>query len=591
MTTKPYAASTSEKDSGYDRARRNGSRFATGGRTRSMKQTLSLKLGQQLTMTPQLQQAIRLLQLSSLDLQQEIQTALESNPMLELEEDADSLADEGLENSADDDRAGDRGDDEGGDDGYEDSFDDDFSGELDAGGLESRDSTDDTGLAGDEDFGPDLRDGNDADNTRDDPIPDDLPVDTQWDDIYEGSSGASGPAPDDDWDLDARNSAAESLQDHLRWQLNLSPMSDTDRTIALAIIDAIGPDGMLTTSLEDLLEGLRDDNDAAGDDPAETAAAGDVDAGDDDGLDLDEVAAVLKRIQQFDPTGVAARNLAECLTLQLRQLPPDTPWRSEALTLAEEHLALLGARDFAALKRKLKLSEEDLTMVIGLIQTLNPRPGSSIAPETTEYVVPDVLVARKNGRWTVELNGEATPRLRINESYAGLVKRADNSSDNTFLRDNLQEARWFLKSLQSRNETLLKVATRIVEHQRGFLEYGEEAMKPLVLHDIAEAVDMHESTISRVTNRKYMHTPRGIFELKYFFSSHVSTASGGEVSSTAIRALIKKLTAEENPRKPLSDNKIAAILADQNINVARRTVAKYRESLSIPPSNERKRLV
>lgn len=579
MTTKRYAASTSEKDSGYDRVRRNDSRFATGGRTRSMKQTLSLKLGQQLTMTPQLQQAIRLLQLSSLDLQQEIQTALESNPMLELEEDSDSLAEEGLENHGDDDRSGDgddSGSDAGSDDGYEDGFDDDFRGELDAGGLDSGGAGEDAGLSADDDFGPDLRDGADADNGRDDPIPDDLPVDTQWDDIYDGSSAASGPAPDDDWDLDARNSAAESLQDHLRWQLNLSPMSDTDRTIALAIIDAIGPDGMLTTSLEDILDGLRDEEDAGADE---------------DGLELDEVAAVLKRVQQFDPTGVAARNLAECLTLQLRQLPPDTPWRSEALSLAGDHLALLGARDFAALKRKLKLAEEELAAVIGLIQTLNPRPGSSIATESTEYVVPDVLVARKNGRWTVELNGEATPRLRINESYAGLVKRADNSSDNTFLRDNLQEARWFLKSLQSRNETLLKVATKIVEHQRGFLEYGEEAMKPLVLHDIAEAVDMHESTISRVTNRKYMHTPRGIFELKYFFSSHVSTASGGEVSSTAIRALIKKLTAEENPRKPLSDNKIAAILADQNINVARRTVAKYRESLSIPPSNERKRLV
>jgi RNA polymerase sigma-54 factor len=259
--------------------------------------------------------------------------------------------------------------------------------------------------------------------------------------------------------------------------------------------------------------------------------------------------------------------------------------------LVEQHLDVLASRDFAALKRKLKISEAELTEVIQLIQSLNPRPGSSVTSEASEYVVPDVLVSRKNGRWNVELNTEATPRLRINDTYANLVRRADNSTDNSFLRDNLQEARWFLKSLQSRNETLLKVATKIVEHQRGFLEYGEEAMKPLVLHDIAEAVDMHESTISRVTNRKYMHTPRGIFELKYFFSSHVSTASGGEVSSTAIRALIKKLTADENPRKPLSDNKIAAILAEQKINVARRTVAKYRESMSIPPSNERKRLV
>ena len=205
--------------------------------------------------------------------------------------------------------------------------------------------------------------------------------------------------------------------------------------------------------------------------------------------------------------------------------------------------------------------------------------------------MPDVLVRRERDKWLVELNPETAPRVRINAQYANMVRRADSGDTNTYLRDNLQEARWFLKSLISRNETLLKVATKIVEHQRGFLEYGEEAMKPLVLHDIAEAVEMHESTISRVTTRKYMHTPRGIFELKYFFSSHVGTSTGGEVSSTAIRALIKKLTAEENPRKPLSDSKITAILKTQKINVARRTVAKYRELLSIPPSNERKRLV
>ena len=261
------------------------------------------------------------------------------------------------------------------------------------------------------------------------------------------------------------------------------------------------------------------------------------------------------------------------------------------MNLVTSHLDLLASRDFATLKRKTRLAEEDLAEVVKLIQSLNPRPGASIATELPDYVIPDVLVHKHNGRWVVELNADATPKLRINSTYAGMVKRADSSADNTYLKDNLQDARWFLKSLQSRNETLLKVATRIVEHQRGFLEYGEEAMKPLVLHDIAEAVEMHESTISRVTSRKYMHTPRGIFELKYFFSSHVSTNTGGEVSSTAIRALIKKLTADENPRKPLSDNKIAAILGGQNIKVARRTVAKYRESLAIPPSNERKRLV
>jgi RNA polymerase sigma-54 factor len=252
---------------------------------------------------------------------------------------------------------------------------------------------------------------------------------------------------------------------------------------------------------------------------------------------------------------------------------------------------LLGNRDYAQLIRRSKIREPELKQVLGLIQSLTPNPGQRIGANNTEYIVPDVFVAKKNGAWTVELNPDIAPRLRINANYASLVKRADNSSDNTYMRDNLQEARWFLKSLHSRNETLMKVATRIVEHQRGFLEYGEEAMKPLVLHDIAEAVDMHESTISRVTTQKYMHTPRGIFELKYFFSSHVNTDSGGECSSTAIRALIKKLIAAENPRKPLSDSKITNLLAEQGIKVARRTIAKYRESLVIPPSNERKRLV
>jgi RNA polymerase sigma-54 factor len=282
------------------------------------------------------------------------------------------------------------------------------------------------------------------------------------------------------------------------------------------------------------------------------------------------------------------------LLIQLNQLDRqgDTvPWLSQARHVVTEHLDLLAAHDLTALKRKTRLEDDDLRAVIQLIQSLNPRPGTAIENRETEYVVPDVIVRRERDKWLVELNPETAPRVRINSHYANMVRRADSGDTNTYLRDNLQEARWFLKSLRSRNETLLKVATKIVAHQRGFLEYGEEAMKPLVLHDIAEAVEMHESTISRVTTRKYMHTPRGIFELKYFFSSHVATSTGGEVSSTAIRALIKKLTAEENPRKPLSDSKITAILKAQNIDVARRTVAKYRDLLSIPPSSERKRFV
>jgi RNA polymerase sigma-54 factor len=264
-----------------------------------------------------------------------------------------------------------------------------------------------------------------------------------------------------------------------------------------------------------------------------------------------------------------------------------------AKLIIKEHLSLLGHRDYAQLMRRTRLKEAELQESISLIESLDPRPGANISPPSTTYIVPDVIVSKQSGtgKWKIELNPDTTPKIRINNSYASLVKRADSSDDNNYLRDNLQEARWFMKSLQSRNETLMKVATRIVEHQKGFLEYGEEAMKPLVLHDIAEAVSMHESTISRVTTQKYMHTPRGIFELKYFFSSHVSTKGGGECSSTAIRAIIKKLIAAENTRKPLSDSKITQLLDEKGINVARRTIAKYRESLAIPPSNERKRLV
>ena len=345
-------------------------------------------------------------------------------------------------------------------------------------------------------------------------------------------------------------------------------MSDTDRLIATSIIDGINDQGYLEESLEDILASIDPELD----------------------VEMDEIEVVLHRVQQFEPAGIGARDLRECLLLQLRQLPSNTAWLAEAQRLVRDYLDVLGNRDYSALMRRMKLKEDELRQVIELVQSLNPRPGSQIEASEPEYVVPDVIVRKHNGRWLVELNQEAMPRLRVNPQYAGFVKRADTSADNTFMRNQLQEARWFIKSLLSRNETLMKVATQIVEHQRGFLEHGEEAMKPLVLHDIAEAVGMHESTISRVTTQKYMHTPRGIYELKYFFSSHVSTTEGGECSSTAIRAIIKKLVAAENPKKPLSDSKIAGLLEAQGIQVARRTVAKYRESLGIAPSSERKRL-
>ena len=512
-----------------------------------MKTSLQLKMGQQLTMTPQLQQAIKLLQLSTLDLQQEIQQALESNPMLDINEDdepqVDARSDEIIEKLVD---------------AAKNAETNDTSAERSDADKVSAEAQEENNF--------------DADEGWNESIPNDLPVDTVWDDVYQsGASSSFSASEDDEYDFDSRNSKDETLQEHLLWQLNLTPMSDVDHAIAIAIVDAVNNDGYLTQSAEDIFNGLKSERE--------------------DSIELDEVQAVLKRIQQFDPPGVAAHNLQECLLNQLNQLPRTTPWIGQAKLVVSHYINLLGSRDYAQLMRRSRLKEEDLKQVLKLIQQLNPRPGESIQHSETEYVVPDVFVRKQKGRWLVELNPEISPRIRVNPAYASLVKRADSSSDNTYLRDHLQEARWFIKSLQSRNETLLKVATQIVEQQQGFLDYGEEAMKPLVLHDIAEAVEMHESTISRVTTQKYMHTPRGVFELKYFFSSHVSTNSGGECSSTAIRAIIKKLVAAESPRKPLSDSKIATLLGEQGIKVARRTIAKYREAMSIPPSNERKRLI
>lgn len=500
-----------------------------------MKPTLVLKMGQQLTMTPQLQQAIRLLQLSTLDLQQEVQEVLEANPMLETQEEHE-------EYSSDTDN------DENGDFPQEPRTEETSEEPL----YESNQN--ETAL---------------GENDWSERIPTELPVDTAWEDIYQSSASSLPSTEDDEWDFTARASVGENLQSHLLWQLNVASMSDTDRLLAITLIDSINAQGYLDDSLEEILKTLDSELE----------------------VEIEELEVVLHRIQQFEPAGVGARNLQECLLLQLRQLPSSTPWLSEAQHLVRYHLESLGNRDYNLLLRKMKLKEEQLRAVVTLIQTLNPRPGAQIESSEPEYIVPDVIVRKRNERWLVELNQEAMPRLRVNAHYANLVRRADSSSENTFMRNQLQEARWFIKSLQSRNETLMKVATQIVEHQRGFFEYGDEAMKPLVLHDIAEAVGMHESTISRVTTQKYMHTPRGIYELKYFFSSHVSTTAGGECSSTAIRALIKKLVAAENPKKPLSDNKIAGLLEEQGIQVARRTVAKYRESLGIAPSSERKRLV
>ena len=483
-----------------------------------MKPTLQLRLGQQLAMTPQLQQAIRLLQLSTLELQQEIQQAIDANPLLEQEDESD---------------------------------------------IATPDVSDD------EDFTP--PDSSEEMAQAQENMPEELPMDTTWDEVYSaaGSTTSSGLMNSDDESV-YQGETTETLQDYLLWQMRLTPFSEQDAAIALAIIDSIDESGYLSDSLNDIQQAVSTEDEL---------------------IEMDEIEAVLKRIQHFDPIGVAARSVQECLLIQLSQFSAGTPWLEEARQVIKDHMDLLGARDYRNLARKLQLKEAELKDVLQLIQTLEPRPGSRVMPSESTYVIPDVAVLKKNGRWVVELNPDAMPKIRINETYASMARHARNSSDSQFIRSHLQEAKWFIKSLESRNETLLKVANCIVKQQQDFFEYGEEAMKPMVLNDVAEEVEMHESTISRVTTQKYMHTPRGIFELKYFFSSHVNTDSGGECSSTAIRALIKKLVTAENPAKPLSDSKIADLLTEQGIMVARRTIAKYRESLSIPPSSQRKRLL
>jgi RNA polymerase sigma-54 factor len=472
-----------------------------------MKQGLELKLGQHLAMTPQLQQAIRLLQLSTLDLQQEVQMMLDSNPLLD-EEEGPELASEPQESSAAvvEDR------------------------QLDLAASEN--------------------------------LPDELPVDSQWEDVFDlGSVGPSTAGSEEDLpDYEARNSRAQSLQDYLRWQADLTSFSAEERSLAELIIDAIDDNGYLQASIEEL---------------AETA-----------GQSPEALAAVLAQVQDFDPPGVGARTLAECLSLQLQQFTDEDPALPLARRIAEGQLELLAKHDYARLAQVLEVREEELRAAVGLISTLNPKPGAEIGGGGSEYVIPDVIVHWVGKRLRVELNAEAMPRLRINRHYADLSTGKDAA--HRYIQEQLNEARWFIKSLQSRQETILKVATAIVERQIEFFRSGPEAMRPMVLRDIAEAVEMHESTISRVTNQKFMTTPRGLFEFKYFFSSHVGTDQGGAASATAIRAVIAKIIQAEDHLHPLSDAEIAKILGEQGIQIARRTVAKYREAANIPPASQRR---
>ena len=496
-----------------------------------MKPSLQLRLGQQLTMTPQLQQAIKLLQLSTIELQQEIQEALEANPLLEAEDDY-NFGEAPVQNDMN-------------------SQDREPQGETES-------------YSQDELYEPEIPDSSESMTEQN--IKEDLPLDSNWDDLVSAAPVANTYNGEED--MVFQGETTETLQDYLRWQMQLTPFSETDRTIAEIIIEAIDESGLLTISCDEILESLGMPE-----------------------VEADEVEAVIKRIQLFDPVGVGARTIQECLLVQLKQFDPKTPYLSETCEIIREYADYLANRDFRSLMRVTKLKEEELREVMRLIHSLNPRPGADVIREEQQYTIPDVSVKKIKGRWVVELNPDAFPKIRINEQYAAMSRQVRNSSDSQFIRSHLQEAKWFLKSLESRNETLLKVANCIVQQQQAFFEHGEEAMKPMVLNDVAEMVGMHESTISRVTTQKFMHTPKGIFELKYFFSSHVSTESGGECSSTAIRAFIKKLVAAENPAKPLSDSRMAEILSEQGINVARRTIAKYRESLYIPPSNHRKSLL
>lgn len=482
-----------------------------------MKLSVGLKVANSLSLTPQLQQAIRLLQLSSLELEQEIQIQLDSNPLLEKVED-ESLA-ESLST------------------------------------LENKESND-------------LTTELNADH-----LPDDLPVDTEWDDIYTHQSTALG-APEFEEREDNRQ-VQMTLKEHMLEQVNLLHFSKIDQLIAYCIIDALDDKGFLDAELEEIILAVQH-------------LLNDMDI--EEEIEEDEVLVVLKHIQRLDPVGIGSRNLAECLKIQLDFLPKGTEYLKEAKSLLQ-YYELLIANDLNKLLKQTGLSKDELKLSVDLLKTLKPYPGMDFQKQESEYQIPDVVVAKKDLHWQVQLNPDIMPKLRINSFYSSMIRRADQSDDNLYLRNQMLEAKNFIKSIDERHKTLLKVATCIVEHQKAFLEIGAEAMKPLVLRDVAEEVELHESTVSRVTTNKYMLTPRGLFELKYFFSSHVGTTTGGEASSTAIRAMIKKLVSNENPRKPLSDNTIAALLKDEGIEVARRTVAKYRESLHIPSSSERKVLI
>lgn len=498
-----------------------------------LRQGLDIRIGQTLSMTPQLQQAIRLLQLSSIELQEEIQQALEENPLLQLAEDSSLVNDESLtEHSPNTELPIDATE---------------PLGEGDLSELGELDTT----------------------SSMDSDIPEDLNLDAAWDDVYDTSTSSNHDSDSDNQSfLENQGSFSEDLQEHLLWQITLSQLSEIDKRIAVTIVQSLDEAGYLCESVEDILESLIDELP----------------------IELDDVEMVLKYIQHLDPLGVGARDLRECMLIQLYKQPANE-LQKLAVILVEKHLDLLEKRDYKEIQKRLKINQDTFEAMITLLRTLQPKPGNAFSANTTDYITPDVFVHKIRNAWVVSLNQRVTPELQINQMYADMIGQVKNSTDSHYLKNNLQQARWLIRSLESRNTTILNVAKAIVERQAAFMQYGEQAMKPLILRDIAEELEMHESTISRVTTNKYMYTPRGIFEFKYFFSSQLDTDTGSSCSSTAIRAMIKQLIAKEDARSPLSDSSLTQLLKDQGINVARRTVTKYREAMSIPSSHERKGLV
>ena len=494
-----------------------------------MKPALQLRISQQLTMTPQLQQAIRLLLMPVTELNTQLEQLLAENMMLEAEEPEATPAEmEEHEPAVSDGAAGDS----------------DGDGDGDSGDAES-----------------------DPWNTGDDPVEvaPEPSVNEDMDSLlWNETSGGGTSFDDDNGRPEASDRSSETLHAHLMWQLETEHFSAREFSVGEALIDAIDDAGYLTESLASILEML---------DPAADYT-------------LAEIEQTLVKVQALDPAGIGARDLGECLRLQLQQLDPEEPGRELALAITRDGLDLVAEQQYAMLRRRLSVSEEDLNTALALVRHCNPKPGLAIHPAPADYIVPDVYVRKRQGRWQVDLNRSVTPRLKVNQEYANLVR---GDSAHTVLRNQLQEARWLVRSLEIRDDTLLKVATCIVERQSEFLDRGDEAMRPMVLKDVAELVGMHESTISRVTTNKYMYTPRGVFELRHFFSSQVTGDDGSEQSSTAIRARIRRLVGQEDPASPLSDSQLAALLAKENIKVARRTVAKYREAMQIEPSSERKR--